>query len=37
MDKNEAEMIRKQLDNRAEMGKKLIDDFKKDDKTQESK
>lgn len=37
MDKSEAEMIRKQLENRAELGKKLVEGFKDDGKGQESK
>ena len=36
MDKDEAEMVRKQLENRAEMGKKLVEGFKEDD-SKESK
>ena len=31
MNKEDAEMVRKQLENRVEMGKKLVEDFKKDD------
>ncbi len=36
MDKGEVEMVRKQLENRAEMGKKLVEDFKKDKDDQKS-